>query len=271
MEYYWDIWFIEDFSIFMTSCSRPNQGNTMHCIINNNTDPYFNIASEEYFLKNFSWDCFLLYRNSPCVIIGKHQNTFSEINYEFVRENNIKVVRRLSGGGAVYHDLGNLNFTFIMNGKYGELVDFKKYTRPIIEVLKSLSVVAKFEGHNSLTVNGRKISGNAEHISKTRVLHHGTLLFSSNIEVLTSTLKIDPSKYDDKAVKSVRSQVTNISDHLKTDLNIIEFRDKILDYILSNFPGASLYELTEQDKEKIRELVEEKYSDWNWNFGFLSK
>ena len=243
----------------------------MHCIINNNTDPYFNIASEEYFLKNFSWDCFLLYRNSPCVIIGKHQNTFSEINYEFVRENNIKVVRRLSGGGAVYHDLGNLNFTFIMNGKYGELVDFKKYTRPIIEVLKSLSVVAKFEGHNSLTVNGRKISGNAEHISKTRVLHHGTLLFSSNIEVLTSTLKIDPSKYDDKAVKSVRSQVTNISDHLKTDLNIIEFRDKILDYILSNFPDASLYELTEQDEEKIRELVEKKYSDRNWNFGFLSK
>ncbi|GAI67811.1 unnamed protein product, partial [marine sediment metagenome] len=120
-------------------------------------------------------------------------------------------------------------------------------------------------------VNGRKISGNAEHICKTRVLHHGTLLFSSNIEALTSTLKIDPFKYDDKAVKSVRSQVTNISDYLKTGLNIIEFRDKILDYILSNFPGASLYELTEQDKERIRELVEKKYSDWNWNFGFLSK
>ncbi|GAI27644.1 unnamed protein product, partial [marine sediment metagenome] len=96
----------------------------MLCFINNNTDPYFNIASEEYFLKNFTSDCFLLYRNLPCVIIGKHQNTFSEINYEFVRKNNIKVVRRLSGGGTVYHDLGNLNFTFIMNGKYGELVDF---------------------------------------------------------------------------------------------------------------------------------------------------
>ncbi|MBA7525299.1 Lipoate-protein ligase LplJ [subsurface metagenome] len=255
----------------MTSCSRPNQGNTMHCIINNNTDPYFNIASEEYFLKNFSWDCFLLYRNLPCVIIGKHQNTFSEINSEFIRKNNIKVIRRISGGGTVYHDLGNLNFTFIMNSKYGELVDFKKYTKPIIEILRDLSINAKFEGHNSLTINGKKISGNAEHICKNRVLHHGTLLFSAEIKNLVRALYADTHKYSDRAVKSVRSHVTNISDHLKTGLNIIEFRDKILDYILSNFPGASLYELTEQDEEKIRELVEKKYSDWNWNFGFLSK
>jgi lipoate-protein ligase A len=239
----------------------------MLCILNNCTDPYFNIAAEEYFLKNFTRDFFIMYRNSPCVIIGKHQNTLAEINTEYIFENNVKVVRRISGGGTVYHDFGNLNFTFIKNGKYSELNDFKKYTKLIIEVLRELSINAKFEGHNSLTINGKKISGNAEHIYKNRVLHHGTLLFSTEIKNLEKALYVDSNKYDDRAVKSIRSQVTRISDYLKTNLNIFGFRNKIFEYVLKNIPEAALYVITEQNKKKILELVELKYADWNWNFG----
>ncbi len=175
----------------------------MRCIKNPETNPYFNLAAEEYVLKNFNDDCFMLWRNRPSIIVGKHQNTLSEININHVKENNIDVVRRLSGGGAVFHDLGNLNFTFIKNvNNESNLVDFKKYTQPIIDVLKHLGVDAKFEGRNDIMINGRKVSGNAEHVFKRRVLHHGTLLFSSVMADLSKVLKVNPLKYQDKGVKS---------------------------------------------------------------------
>ena len=187
----------------------------MLIIQNSTTDPYFNIAVEEYLLKNFTDDCFILYQNKPSIIIGKHQNTLAEINYQYVKENNIAVVRRLSGGGTVYHDLGNLNFSFIKNsGNDKNLVDFKMYTTPIIEVLKQLGVNAEFGGHNDIQVNGFKISGNAEHIFKKRVLHHGTLLFSSDLSILNNAIKAPENRYSDKAVKSVRAVVANIKDFI---------------------------------------------------------
>ena len=174
----------------------------MLCIINTNTKPYFNLAAEDYVLRNFKDDCFMLWRNKPSIIIGKHQNTLAEINLEYVKDNNIDVVRRLSGGGAVFHDLGNLNFTFIKNAKdEGSLVDFKKYIQPILEVLQSLGVNAKFEGRNDIMIDGKKISGNAEHVFKRRVLHHGTLLFLSQIADLSKALKVNPLKYQDNGVK----------------------------------------------------------------------
>lgn len=242
----------------------------MLCIHNKSTDPYFNLATEEYLFKNKSEDIFMLWRNEPSIIVGKHQNTLSEINYEFVKENNIKVVRRLTGGGAVFHDLGNVNFTFIQTGEDEKLVDFRKYTAPIIDVLKKIGIEAKFEGRNDLTIDGKKFSGNAEHIFKNRILHHGTLLFSATMNDLTQALKVDETKFSDKAVKSVRSRVTNISEHLQSPLSVQEFIDLIYSDIKQMYNDALDYKLTPEDIAQINKLVDEKYSTWEWNYGYVS-
>lgn len=243
----------------------------MLCIIRHETDPYFNLAAEEYVLKHFERDTFMLWRNEPAIIVGKHQNTLAEINQDYVKENMIKVVRRLSGGGAVFHDLGNLNFTFIASGENHQLVDFRKFTQPILEVLQKIGIEAKFEGRNDLTIDGRKFSGNAEHVYKNRVLHHGTLLFSAQMADLSSALNVDPDKFQDKAVKSVRSRVTNISEHLKTPLSVLEFRDLILNHVMESTPGAELYSFTQDDISAIARLRDEKYITWDWNFGYSPK
>lgn len=238
-------------------------------IINrHNTDPYFNLATEEFILKNFDEDSFMLWRNAPCIVVGKHQNTLAEINVDYVKHQNIPVVRRLSGGGAVFHDLGNLNFTFIQKGKQEALIDFRKYTLPILEVLQKMGISAKFEGRNDLTIEGRKFSGNAEHIWKNRILHHGTLLFSAHMPNLTQALNADPMKFQDKAVKSVRSRVTNISDHLKAPMDVIQFSGLIHDHMVEKYPEARMIELSQDDHEKINELVRTKYGTWEWNFGY---
>ena len=240
----------------------------MLIIRRHNTDPYFNLATEEYVLKAISDDSFMLWRNEPSIIVGKHQNTLAEINLDYVNENNIKVVRRLSGGGAVFHDLGNLNFTFTMQGEGNNLIDFRKYTEPILEVLINLGVDAQFEGRNDLTIGGKKFSGNAMHIWKNKVLSHGTLLFSSHMPDLSKALNTDPLKFKDKAVKSVRSRVTNISEHLKTPMDVMELSSLIEQHIMEKYPDAILYELSEEDHNRIRKLVETKYGTWEWNFGY---
>lgn len=242
----------------------------MLCFIRRETDPYFNIAAEEYVLKHFTSDCFMLWRNEPCIIVGMHQNTMSEINLDYVKEHGIKVVRRLSGGGAVFHDLGNLNFTFIANVESGDnLVDFRKFTLPVIQALRTLGVNAEFAGRNDLVIDGKKFSGNAAHVYKNRVMHHGTLLFSSKMSDLTGALNVDPSKFIDKGVKSVRSRVTNISEHLKQDLTVLEFRDLIMKHILGTTSDAEMYRFTDEDTLAIAKLRDEKYSTPEWNFGTL--
>ncbi|MEE4177392.1 MAG: lipoate--protein ligase [Bacteroides sp.] len=240
----------------------------MLCIKHPNTDPWFNLAAEEYVLKHFSDDVFMLWRNHNAIIVGKHQNTLAEINIDYVKEKSIKVVRRMSGGGAVFHDLGNLNFTFIMNGEEGHLVDFRKFTQPILDVLRKLDIDAKFEGRNDLTIGGLKFSGNAEHVYKQRVLHHGTLLFSSLMSDLSNALKVNPLKYKDKAVKSVRSRVTNISEHLKHELDVLQFRDLVMEHIMEIYADCELYDYSPEDLRQINELVKEKYSTWEWNYGY---
>jgi len=243
----------------------------MICIERKNTNPYFNLAAEEYVLKEFTDDVFMLWRNEPCIVAGKHQNTLAEINLDFVKENNIPVVRRITGGGTVFHDLGNLNFTFIKNGETNKLVDFRKFTQPIIEVMASLGIEAKFEGRNDLTIKGRKFSGNAEHVYKNRVLHHGTLLFSAQLTSLSKALKVDPSKFEDKAVKSVRSRVTNISEHLSKQMDVIEFKNLIQDHIAERSEDFRVIEFNDDDIRHIERLVAEKYNTWDWNFGYSPK
>ena len=210
----------------------------------------------------------MLWQNDNAIIVGKHQNTFSEINYDYVKEQNIHVVRRLSGGGAVYHDMGNLNFSFTKTGKDSSMMDFEKYTLPIIEVLQGLGVDAKFEGRNDISVDGKKISGNAEHIFKNKVLHHGTLLFSSEMKNISEALRINPLKYIDKAVKSVPKRVGNISSYLKEPISIEQFAQKIMDHVVASNPEAKMYEFTKEDLDAIGNIRDKKYATHEWNYGY---
>ena len=230
-------------------------------------DPHLNLAAEEYLLKYFSQDIFMLYRNPASVIVGKHQNIMAEINLEFIRKNNIPVVRRLSGGGTVFHDPGNVNFCFIMNGEAGKLVDFRKYTQPIIDVLKTMGLDAKFEAKNDLRINGLKFSGNAEHVFKKRVLHHGTILYSSQLGQLSEAIKVMEGKYFDKSVQSIRSQVTNIQSLLNVKLSVEDFMTRIYNYIEQNFPEIENYKFSKNDLKEIESLAETKFKSFDWNFG----
>ncbi|MFO8145189.1 MAG: lipoate--protein ligase [Candidatus Syntrophosphaera sp.] len=227
----------------------------------------FNIASEEYILNNISEDVFLLYRNAPSIIVGRHQNTLAEINQEYVREHFIPVVRRLTGGGTVFHDLGNLNYCFIMRKNVGEEKGFAKYTAPVIAALRDLGVEARLEGRNDLTIKGMKFSGNARAVYKDKIQQHGTILFSSRIADLSAALKANPLKFTGKAVKSISSRVTNVSEHLKHPIGLEEFILFIQKKVLELYPDAREYAFSPEEEAAIHRLVESKYGTWKWNFG----
>lgn len=240
-------------------------------IENNNTNPYLNHAVEEHVMNKFNADCFMLWRNEPCILIGKNQNILAEINTDYVRKHDITVVRRMSGGGAVFNDLGNLNFTFIAYKSLNEGIDFKRFTTPIINALKKLGVTAELSGRNDLTINGKKFSGNAQFHYKGRVVHHGTLLFSSCMSDLVSALKVKEIKFSDKSVKSVASRVTNLSEHLNEPMSVVEFKNFLINSVIEQQENPQFYELTEEDWKSINEIAKNKYCTNLWNYGYLPK
>lgn len=242
----------------------------MLCIHLKNTDPYFCLAAEEYLMKNFEDDIFMLWQSENAVVVGKHQNAMAEINHRFVHENSIAVCRRISGGGTVFHDAGNVNFTFIKNVKSPDEISFKVFTAPVVEALAKLGIEATSSGRNDLLINGLKISGNAEHVYKNRVLHHGTLLFNSDLQNLGQAIKVTPGKYEGKAVQSNRSPVANISLFLKTPMTTSQFVQFLLGVQLEN-PKNNMYQLTENEIQTIEKLSSEKFKTWEWNFGYSPK
>jgi len=231
-------------------------------------DAYFNIASEEYLLKRFpSEEILLLYINAPSIIIGKFQNTLAEINLDYVNKNHIKVVRRLSGGGAVYHDLGNLNFSFHTKASETDFSDFETFTKPVIQLLNKLNVPAKLEGRNDLLVEGKKFSGNAKTIKSKKMIQHGTILINSEMSVLADALKVNPLKFIDKAVKSNRARVTNLIDYLPQETTTESFKQLFIDEIKQTNEEFEVYNFDQDDLRAINQLVIDKYQTWDWNFG----
>lgn len=233
------------------------------------TDPRINLAIEEYALKNLDINetYLLFYINEPSIIIGKNQNTLEEINTEYVEKNGIHVVRRLSGGGAVYHDLGNLNFSFITKDDGDSFHNFRKFTEPVVNALRKLGVNAELSGRNDLLAEGKKISGNAQFSTRGRMFSHGTLLFNSEMDHVVSALKVKKDKIESKGIKSIRSRVANISDFLQKKMNIEEFRALLLKSIFHSEEKIPEYVLTNNDWEKIHQLSKERYQNWEWNYG----
>ena len=232
------------------------------------TDPRRNLALEQ-----FVFDCLdrsrsycMLWQNDKSVIVGKNQNTSAEINAAFVNAHNINVIRRLSGAGAVYHDLGNLNFTFISGADKEGAINFAEFCRPIQKALISFGVPAEISGRNDMTVDGKKISGNAQYVKNGRVMHHGTLLYDSDLGTLSKALNVTDDKIESKGVKSVKSRVANIRPFMKADMPIKEFWAALKKYLFVSFEMEE-YTLSASEEAEVHRLKDQIYSQWSWNFG----
>jgi lipoate-protein ligase A len=244
----------------------------MRCILSPQTDPRFNLAAEEFLFRNYDEDTFFLYVNSPSVVVGKHQNALAEINPQFVREKKIQIIRRLSGGGAVYHDLGNLNFSFHQTVEDVSKVSFNAFNQPVVEVLNQLGVPAEIGKRNDIIVNGFKISGHAEHVFRKRILSHGTLLFNAEKESLSKVLKNSSAEcFSGKSIPSVRSKVANLTEFLTEPLSLDQFIQLVQNHILKQNEDGRIDTLSDDDLKGIQQLIDEKYCTWKWNFGYSPK
>lgn len=232
------------------------------------TDPYYNLALEQHVFDNLSRadEYFMLWRNANAIIVGKHQNTAGEINAPYVRENGIRVARRLSGGGAVYHDLGNVNFTFIVNGGDLGAFDFASFCKPVVRALAALGVSAEINGRNDMTIDGKKFSGNAQYCKRGRIMHHGTILYDSDLAVVGQALVVPKDKIESKGLKSVQSRVTNIKNHMRTDIPVERFIGELRDAMFRENAMAA-YTLTDEDRAAAQTLRDTVYASWEWNFG----
>lgn len=234
----------------------------MKYIVNTSNDPAYNVALEAYAFQKLTDidEIFILWINEPAIIIGRHQNTIQEINKEFIDKNGIHVVRRLSGGGAVYHDLNNLNYTIISNNTQEAAFDFQTFSKPVIDTLAKLGVKAEFTGRNDLEINGQKFAGNAQAYYKGRMMHHGCLLFDVDMSVLGQALKVSKDKIESKGIKSVRARVTNIVDHLSDKITVQEFSDAILAQMKEEYPEMDEYVLSDAELSEIQAMRDNQFA-----------
>lgn len=232
-----------------------------------NTDVYFNLAMEEYLFKNcVDTEFLLLWKNHNSIVLGKHQNIFEEINLAAVAESGIPVARRNTGGGTVFHDEQNLNYSFISNSEGDGFANYEQFLTPVIKALNEMGIPAVKRRTSDIAIGEQKISGSAQTVKKGRVLHHGTLLYNSDLSLLKNLLKTTAAKITSKSVKSVRSEVTNIKKHMTDQsMTMAAFKDTLLEKLLPD--GFEKVSLTEADIQAIQILVDEKYSQWEWNYG----
>ena len=232
------------------------------------TEPAYNLALEQFVFDSLdrSNSYIMLWQNHSSIIVGKNQNTSAEVNAAFVNANNISVVRRLSGGGAVYHDLGNLNYTFITDANADNMINIAAFCKPVLEALISFGVPAEISGRNDMAIGDKKISGNAQYIRQGRVLHHGTLLYDSCTEMLVKSLNVPDDKIESKGIKSVKSRVINIRPFMKTDMSINEFWDALKKFLFNAFEMKE-YRLSQDENAEVQKIEEQKYLKWDWNYG----
>ena len=237
-------------------------------IKNKITDVYFNLAMEEYIFEKFKEDeVFILWINEPSVVIGKHQNLIEELNMKYCFEKNIKIARRISGGGTVVHDFGNLNYTYITNTTGDTALDFKEFLKPMYNALLNLKIDANISPRNDFRVLEKKICGHSQFMRKKRVLHHGCILFDSNLDNLRNALNVKNKKIISKSAKSVKSSVANLKEISKLDYEISDFLEKLKNEILKTQENFEIYELTKEDILKIEKIKSEKYATKDWIYG----
>jgi lipoate-protein ligase A len=241
----------------------------MKYIVNHSNNPAYNVALEAYAFRELmdEDELFILWINEPAIIIGKHQNAIQEINTEYTEQHGIHVVRRLSGGGAVYHDLNNLNYTIISNKSDEGAFDFKTFSQPVIETLADLGVDAEFSGRNDIEIDGKKICGNAQAYYKGRMMHHGCLLFDVDMSVLGDALKVSKDKIESKGVKSVRARVTNILKELPEKITVDDFSDNLFQKMQDSYPDMTEYQLSPDELRKIEQSANEQFGTWDWTYG----
>jgi len=236
-------------------------------IENPNTDPYRNHALEEWLMDHFEEDCFMLWRNDKAILLGKNQNVHSEIDIPFARQQGIKIVRRITGGGTVFTDAGNIMFSFISCDGRRDFADFRKFTAPILEALHNLDIQAEFSGRNDLTIGGKKFSGNAQCRYGDKILHHGTLMYQADTTELSKALKSREIKLRDKGVSSIKSRVTNIADYMDSPLDIEEFRSYLFHSVMKSIDDSRIYRLSSGDWDEVSAIAAQKYSRREWIYG----